>query len=657
MRGGARPLGCDEYQNRRANGEISAGNERITSGPFPRANAITSLAAIPALPAYSMPAPALLTPPSLPEDTATTLARLAEGLDADGLWWLSGYAAGIARGRALPLRVAAEPLAAVAPAHTLTIVYGSQTGNAKRSAEKLALQAETAGLSVKLLRADAYPTRELRNERYLVIVISTQGDGDPPDDARGFVDFLAGKRAPQLKDLHYAVLGLGDSSYPQFCAIGKRLDERLAELGATRWLARGDTDLDIDSVAGPWLDKVLVTAKEALKAPPRATVTPLRPLPSAPAFHRDAPFAAELLVNQRITGRGSQKSASGKDIRHFEISLEGSGLHYEPGDALGLWPQNPRALVDAVLTALELDGDASVTHAEQSLPLRQWLGEKRELTRLARPFVATHAAHARSDELNRLLAPDNAAQLTKLLADTQIIDLLQQYRGEWSAEELVAALRPLTPRLYSIASSQKLVGDEAHLTVAHVEYDNGGGTRWGAASHLLAASEEGAKLPIFIEHNERFRLPKDAARDVIMIGPGTGVAPFRGFVQERVAVGASGRNWLLFGNPHGRSDFLYQLEWQDALKNGGLHRLDLAFSRDQAQKIYVQDRLREHGRELYAWLDSGAHLYVCGAIPMGKDVHAALLEAIAVHGGKSVDDANDYLNDLQTQGRYARDVY
>jgi len=609
-----------------------------------------------------MPAPALLTPPSLSEDTATTLARLAENLDADGLWWLSGYAAGIARGRALPGRTAAEPLVAVAPAHMLTIVYGSQTGNAKRIAEKLAQQAEAAGLGVKLLRADAYPIRELKNERYLVVVISTQGDGDPPDDARGFIDFIAGKRASQLKDLHYAVLGLGDSSYPQFCAIGKRLDERLAELGATRWLARGDADLDFDSVVNPWLDKALATAKEALKAPPRATVTPLRPLPSTPHFHRDAPFAAELLVNQRITGRGSRK-----DIRHFEISLEGSGLHYEPGDALGLWPQNPPALVEAVLTSLELDGDTNVTYAEQSLSLRQWLGEKRELTRLARPFVATHAAHARSDELNRLLAPDNAAQLARLLADSQVIDLLQQYRGEWSAEELVAALRPLTPRLYSIASSQKLVGDEAHLTVAHVEYDNGGSLsgdsrRWGAASHQLAASEEGARLPIYIEHNDRFHLPKDAARDVIMIGPGTGVAPFRGFVQERLATrpitaGASGRNWLLFGNPHGRSDFLYQLEWQDALKNGGLHRLDLAFSRDQAEKIYVQNRLREHGRELYAWLESGAHLYVCGAIAMGKDVHAALLDAIATHGGKSDDDANDYLNDLQTQGRYARDVY
>jgi len=600
-----------------------------------------------------MPAPALLTPPSLPEDAATTLAHLAEGLDADGLWWLSGYAAGIARGRAQSPRSVAEPVVAAHAGQALTIVYGSQTGNAKRIAERLAQQTETAGLAVRLLRADAYPIRELKAERHLAIVISTQGDGDPPDDARGLVEFILGKRAPQLPDLKFAVLGLGDSSYPQFCAIGRRLDERLAELGATRWFARGDADLDFDHVAVPWLDTALSATKEALKTqPPRATVTPLRPVPTTPAHHRDAPFVAELLVNQRVTGRGSDK-----DIRHLELSLEGSSLHYEPGDAVGVWAQNPPALVEAVLEALELDGDHVVTHDGQPLSLHRWLGERRELTRLSRPFVARHAAQADSDPLNRMLAPDNAPAFNDLLARNQLIDLLQQYPAGWAPDDLVAALRPLVPRLYSIASSQKFVGEEAHLTVAHVEYDTAQGPRWGAASHYLARAGEGAKLPIYIEANERFRLPKDAARDIVMIGPGTGVAPFRGFVQERVALGAGGRNWLLFGNPHGRSDFLYQIEWQDALKRGQLHRLDVAFSRDQSQKVYVQHRLREQGRDLYAWLQGGAHLYVCGAIAMGKDVHATLLDVIATHGGTSADDANDYLNDLQAQGRYARDVY
>ncbi|GHA77275.1 assimilatory sulfite reductase (NADPH) flavoprotein subunit [Cognatilysobacter bugurensis] len=616
--------------------------------------------------------PVPLLPPGQPlsPDQAALLDRLTGGLDAAGLWWLSGYAAGLARAGALPaVRSIAAPAAEAVAPPTLAIVYGSQTGNAKRLAESLASQAEAAGLAVRLLRADAYPTRELKNERYLVVVISTQGDGDPPDDARGFVEFIAGKRAPALPELKFAVLGLGDSSYPQFCEIGRRLDERLAELGAARLLERGDADLDLETVATPWIARALEVARETIKAPPRASVTPLRPSAAVPAAPtRDAPFAAELLANQRITGRGSDR-----DIRHLEISLEGSGLHYEPGDALGVWPVNPPALVDAVIATLGLDGEQAVTIGPDTRSVREALLRKRELTRITRPFLVQHAQRANSDLLAGLLAPEGAASLAALFAQQQLIDLLRTYPASWSASEFVAALRPLAPRLYSIASSQAVVGDEAHLTVAHVEYAVGDGAspdslRWGAASNFLARTDEGERLPVFIEANERFRLPADASRDVIMIGPGTGVAPFRGFVQHRVEAGASGRNWLVFGNPHARTDFLYQTEWQDALKRGQLHRLDLAFSRDGIRavghgdatppKTYVQHRLREHGRELFAWLESGAHLYVCGdATRMARDVHATLLGVIAEHGGRDAESANDYLNDLQSQGRYARDVY
>lgn len=600
---------------------------------------------------------ALSTPPALlSQEQAALLEQLTGGLDSAGLWWLSGYAAGLAHSHALPLaRPAALAVADSQAAAQLTIVYGSQTGNARRIAEKLAQQLEAAGLPARLLRADAYPARELRNERHLAIVISTQGDGDPPDDARALFDFITGKRAPKLPELQYAVLALGDSSYPQFCAIGRRLDERLAELGARRWFARGDADLDIDSVATPWLANALASAKEALKPQaPRATVTPLRPLAAAGStYTRDNPFPAELLANQRITGRDSDK-----DVRHIELSLEGSGLHYEVGDALGIWPVNPPRLVEAVLDALKLEGEQPVTHGDQTLSLRGWLSGRRELTRLSRPFLATHAAHARSEELNALLAPERTADFTRLLAGQQVIDVLHAHPGAWTAEEFVAALRPLVPRLYSIASSTKVVGEEAHLTIAHVEYDVDGDTRWGTASHYLARAAEGDKLPVFIESNERFRLPKDGTRDILLVGPGTGVAPFRGFVQERAATGATGRNWLLFGNPHARSDFLYQLEWQEALKRGELHRLDLAFSRDQAHKVYVQDRLREHGREVFDWLQGGAHVYVCGdATRMARDVHATLIEIVATHGNKSAEHAVEYLDDLHGQGRYSRDVY
>ena len=581
------------------------------------------------------------------------LARLVEGLDPPTLWWLSGYAAALAQ--ASPGPSASPPRSSNDPAQRLTIVYGSQTGNSRRLAEHLSRQVEAAGLPVRLLRADAYPLRELANERFLLVAISTQGDGDPPDDARGFVEHLLGRRAPALPALKFGVLALGDSSYPKFCEIGRRLDARLAELGASRWLPRADADLDIDTVATPWLAQSLALAKDALKVgPPLASVTPLFPhvalAPSTPVATREQPFLAEVLANQRLTGRGSDR-----DVRHVELAL--AGLDYEPGDALGVWPVNPDAVVDAVLAATHLDGDTPVAHDDTTLPLRTWLAERRELTRLARPVVAAIAARAGDDAL-AALATAGGEPLSMLLRSHQALDLLQSAGADWEASALVAALRPLAPRSYSIASSRDAVGDEAHLTVARVAYAHGGEGRVGAASNFLADAEPGARVRVFLERNERFRLPRDGAVDVIAIGPGTGIAPFRGFVQHRAATGARGRNWLFFGNPHFRHDFLYQLEWQQALRAGTLHKLDLAFSRDQADKIYVQQRLRERGRELFSWLESGAHLYVCGdASRMARDVHAALVDVVSTHGGRDGEAAEDYLREMQQQGRYARDVY
>ena len=595
----------------------------------------------------------------LPDEKTGLLTRLVDGLDTASLHWLSGYAAGLAA-HATSLRessslaaVEALPQLQPEPLQQLTIVYGSQTGNAKRVAEALARETEAAGLSVRLLRADSYPLRELKNERLLYVVISTQGDGDPPDDARTFVEFIAGKRAPKLAELKYAVLALGDSSYPKFCAIGAAIDARLAELGASRLFSRGDADLDIDTVAKPWRQQALATARETLKASTatRATVTPLRPQRVVAAWSRERPYAAEVLTNQRISARSATK-----DVRHVELSLRDSGLSYEPGDALGVWPTNPPALVDDVIATLKFDAEAPVTIEGETLPVRDWLSDKRELTRLARPFVFTHAQRARHDDLDALVASPVA--FPTLLADRQLIDLLKAYPASWTPEELVAALRPITPRLYSIASSLKVAEDEAHLTVARIGYEAFGRAHVGAASEFLATRAADGRIPVFIESNERFRLPQDGSRDIIMIGPGTGIAPFRGFLQERAALGAKGRNWLFFGNPHLRSDFLYQLEWQQALKRHELHRLDVAFSRDQADKVYVQHRLRRRGAELYAWLQEGAHVYVCGdATQMAKDVHAALRDIAVEHGGKSVDDADAWLSELAAERRYARDVY
>ena len=586
---------------------------------------------------------------------AEKLARLArelDGLTAAQLYWVAAWSAAQAEQAQRGGPAAVAPTGKVA--ERLSIVYGSQTGNAKRIAGQLASRSEAAGLPVRLLRADAYPQRELAQERHLLLVISTQGDGEPPDDARGLFEFITGKRAPKLPALQFAVLGLGDSSYPQFCTIGRRLDARLAELGATRFSAFGEADVEIEAVATPWTEQALDRVRELLKqVGPPARVTPLHAVPSRSAYSREQPFAASVLANQRIVGRDSVR-----DVRHVELSLEGSGLHYQPGDALGVWPRNPPALVEQWLEVLQLDGAQEVAHQGRTLSLRQWLDREREVTRLHRGFIAALATAGGHDALVRLLQPEQSTQLAAVLADDQPIDLLRRYPATWQAEALLAALRPLAPRLYSIASSPKAVGEEVHLTVAVVDYEAHGSAHWGAASALLAATAEDGRLPVFIEPNERFRLPADDSRDIIMIGPGTGVAPFRAFVQERRESAATGRNWLFFGNRHFASDFLYQVEWQQALRDGSLHRLDLAFSRDTEQKTYIQQRLREQGAELHAWLEGGAHVYVCGdSKHMARDVHAALVDVVAVHGGHSPEAAQAWLGELLQQGRYARDVY
>ncbi|TAM98168.1 MAG: assimilatory sulfite reductase (NADPH) flavoprotein subunit [Rhodanobacteraceae bacterium] len=596
---------------------------------------------------------------SLDADRLALLTRLTQGLAPSDLYWIAAYSAAAAARLPIHAELAVVGAASNVPVERLTIVHGSQTGNSRRLAEQLSASAEALGLPVRLLRAGAYPLRELAQERHLLVVISSQGDGEPPDDAIGFCEFIAGKRAPKLPQLKFAVLGLGDSSYPKYCAVSRALDARLAELGGRRLVELGEADVDFEGVASAWSARALDTARQAL-GPSAAGSQQGRALyavneaPSLPLHTRERPFAAVVLDNQRIVSRDSLR-----EVRHVELSLEGSGLRYEVGDAVGVWPRNPPQLVDEWLSVLKLDGASEVEHDGRRQPLAHWLGQERELTRLTRPLVVAQAEAGGHEALRRVLAPDEQAAFSDLLATHQPIDLLRRFPVSWEPAALVAALRPLTPRLYSIASSPALVGhDEVHLTLSVVEYTAHGSAHLGAASTFLATAGDDARVPLFIEPNERFRLPADGSRDVIMIGPGTGVAPFRAFVQERQATGTHGRNWLFFGNRHFRHDFLYQVEWQEALRSGALDRLDVAFSRDTDSRTYVQHRLREHGRELYAWLRDGAHVYVCGdAAHMARDVHEALLEIIASHGRLPAEEAKAWLADLLQQGRYARDVY
>jgi sulfite reductase (NADPH) flavoprotein alpha-component len=595
---------------------------------------------------------AVLPAAPLSPDRLRHLGHALEGLDGAALTWVSGYVAGLAFERARAAGAAPAETAAP-PGATATVLYGSQTGNGRRLAERLKSQLDAAGIAAKLVSAADFPPRRLAEERLLYLVVSTHGEGDPPDDARAFAEFVLGKRAPRLEQLAYAVFALGDSSYPRFCETGRLLDERLAGLGARRLLPRVDADVDFESAGAGWIEAARETARREAGGPRLALVTPLRGAAAEPAAPtRERPLAVEVLVNQPVTAPGALR-----EVRHVEIALPAGGLGYEPGDALGIWPENPPAVVAEIAELLGAAPDAPVEIDGRTLPLTGWLGREREITRLTRPFLEAHAKRTGSAELAELLAPGRQEALRAALRDLQVADLLREHPAAWSPAELVAALRPLAPRLYSIASSRAAVGDEAHLTVALLAGERGGRARPGSASSFLGRND-GGPLRAFLEPNPRFRLPVDGSRDIIMVGAGTGVAPYRGFLQERVESGAAGRHWLVFGSRHLDRDFLYQAEWLEALRKGRLQRLDVAFSRDAAEKRYVQHCLLEQGAELFAWLAAGATLYVCGdAERMAPDVHAALLEVVSRHSGRDPEAAAEYVAELASDKRYLRDVY
>ncbi len=620
----------------------------------------------------------------IPDDRRDQLQQLATELNREQLMWLSGYFAGAAAAApssipafqnnlpgaqarthlassAAPQPVASAasaPAAAAAPAPSLTIISASHTGNGRKISEKLLAAVQALGVQARMIKAGDYQPREIAKEKLLYVVISTHGDGDPPDEARGLYEFLGTKRAPQLPELQYSVLSLGDSSYPKFCEAGRVIDERLAKLGARRLLPRVDCDVDFEKLATTWADDALARVREhaeKLKPAGGATVAAAPAAaraPTAPELTRAQPATAEVLANQRIVGRGALR-----EVRHVELAFPGLGGLYKPGDALGIAHRNPDSAIDAVLKATKLDAAATVAHDGKTHTLLEWLRDERELTRIARPLLVTVAERSKAD-LSELLDPRNPQALAKLTASCQVADVLARYPAEWTPEALVSVLRPVTGRVYSIASSPAAVGDEAHLTVAVVGSDTDRRLLAGAASHFVVNTAVDANVQVWIERNDRFRVPADGARDMIMVGPGTGVAPFRGFVQEREATGATGKNWLFYGGRSLYHDFLYQLEWQQALKRKSLQRLDVAFSRDQPEKIYVQHRIRQAGKELFAWLSNGAYFYVCGdASAMAPDVHAALLDVVREQGNLDADDAQAWLADLTADGRYLRDVY
>jgi sulfite reductase (NADPH) flavoprotein alpha-component len=603
---------------------------------------------------------------------AETLSRLLGALDSNQRTWLSGYLAGMSAMHpdVQPGSGSGEP---AGPTHVppeaggaveVAVLYATETGNSRELAARLKARIEAQGFRAAVYNAAEFKARKLEDERIALFISSTHGEGDPPEPARPFVEALNGRRAPKLAGLTFSVLALGDSSYRRFCQAGKDLEARLQALGAERLHPRQDCDVDFAVDAETWMNGVLQELRQwherqwppalgVTGSPPRGQVPPPA---REPSFSRDHPYQAELLENLVLNDEGSTKTT-----RHLELLLEGSGLTYQPGDVLGLFPRNLPEEVAAVIAMLKLDPEEPVAvRPGTEKPLREALEADCELARLTPPVAVKYAQLAGNGMVD-LLKPENEARLWEYLQGRGVRDLIQDFplSRAVSGRELTGLLRRMPPRLYSIASSLKAHPGEVHLTVAPARFPGPGEERLGVFSrqcHELV--QPGETLQVFVQENPDFRLPEDAAVPLIMIGPGSGVAPFRAFLEEREETGAGGPTWLFFGERNFRTDFLYQVEWQQRLKSGVLSRMDVAFSRDTSRKVYVQDRLRERAGDLFAWLEQGACIYVCGDEKrMAPGVHEVLVQIVQEQGHKTREAAGAYLDELKVQQRYRRDVY
>ncbi|BAV66052.1 assimilatory sulfite reductase (NADPH) flavoprotein subunit [Sphingobium cloacae] len=580
--------------------------------------------------------------------------QLSRSLDPMQARWISGYFAGFDAALRHPQPQPAS--FAPAPARSLTILYGTETGNAAELARTLEAAAKAAGLTCALADMADYKVRQLGQEQDLLVIVSTYGEGDPPQPATGFFEFAEGRKAPKLEGARFAVLALGDSTYEYFCQAGKRIDKRFEELGAQRIAPRVDCDVDYEEPAAEWIEAIvaqLASEAEAAPGPAVATVSGAGVAPAS-AYDKRNPFPAQIVDNIAIVGRGSDK-----ETRHIEFSLAGSGLHYEPGDAMGIAVSNDPQVVAALLDALGLPPDAAFEWKEQALTIGEALTHRFEITAATPRFLDYWALLSDAAALKQLQQEDRAGERSVFLRTHHIVDIVRRFPvGEVMPQGFVSALRPLQPRLYSLASSLSAAPEEAHLTVSPVRYALHGEARHGVASCLLAdRAPPDTTLPVYIQSNPHFRLPGDD-KPIVMIGAGTGVAPYRAFMQEREARGAEGKSWLFFGERRFRTDFLYQTEWQGWLKDGTLNRMDVAFSRDGEQKVYVQHRMKEQARDLFGWLEDGAHVYVCGdAANLAPDVHRALIDIVAQESRTSHEAAEDYVRSLQADHRYQRDVY
>jgi sulfite reductase (NADPH) flavoprotein alpha-component len=567
------------------------------------------------------------------------------GLDASQRFWLAGFLSAAAVPAAVP--------AVSAGSTKLTVVYGTESGNAEKLADLSAKVAKKKGFQTAVKNMSDLAPADLAKFENLLVIVSTWGDGEPPESATAFYKEFLNGAAPDLKKVRFSVCALGDTAYEKFCQTGKDFDARLEALGGTRILPRQDCDVEFDEPHAAWLEAAL---KAFGPSSPTATLEVAAAATVATEFGKKNPFPSELLEKVLLNGKGTTK-----ETWHYELSLEGSGLSYEPGDALAVIPVNSPDIVEGILKASKVSGSESVeVKGVGAKVLADALREDFDITALSRAVLTKLQGFSGSEKLAALLAEDAKDQLKDYQWGRWIADAIADFAPDGlSAADLAAIFRKLPPRLYSIASSPLAHPGEVHLTVASVRYQAHGQPRKGVASTYLSdLVEKGGQVPVYTHANKNFRLPASTDTPVIMVGPGTGVAPFRAFVEHRAALGNPGKNWLFFGDQRYTYDFLYQTEWQEHLKDGNLTKLDVAFSRDQPEKVYVQHRMLERAKELYAWLQDGAHFYVCGdASRMAHDVHEALIDVVEKQGGFSREVAEAYVEDLKKSKRYQRDVY
>ncbi len=564
--------------------------------------------------------------------------------------WLNGFLAGM---------FSSTPVAAAAPtvSQRVGVFFASQTGTAERLAKKLAKELKGKGHTVELVSLASATAETLAKQENALVLASTYGEGDPPDEIKGFRERLLDAGAARLEKLRYSVFALGDKNYEHFCRFGREVDERLMELGAKPLVGRVESDVDVDEPFERWKAELLARLESTETDPVAAVIAAPAKVAEPEQVHtRENPFFSELLERRDLT-----TDISSKLTVHLAFGLDDSAVHYQPGDACGVIAENDPGLVGEILGMLPFAGSAAVEIAKVgTVTVEEALRQHVQPTRLTRKMVQAFAAKAGSKVLTGLLVPEQAVHLDDYMWDRGLIDLLHDFPGVVTEPaDLMAMLPRLAPRLYSISSSPAAHGREVHTTVAVVRYRSHNRERGGICSTMLAdRTPVGSKVPIYIHPNKKFRVPENAATPMIMVGPGTGIAPFRAFLHHRRAMGATGKNWLFFGERSAKTDFLYCEELRELEAGGTLTRLDTAFSRDQAHKIYVQDRMIEHGAELWRWLEEGGQFFVCGdAARMAKDVDAALHTVVEKRGGQTAEAAMEYVAQMHEDRRYNRDVY